>query len=600
MNSKILSWKKIILVVLLSTLGFYSFKVKNNLYIGHHPESMLKNLLERFFDSVDPFSATDILLAVFVFCIFFFGFSKKIKPSVSSMILSGLLAASYVMMSFYAHFDSLEYMFFDKFQFFVCIIETVGLFFVFLFITNLLERLFISVNIPRKDDERFSKRFFFISSLLMFAVWMVWILGGYPGGTNPDAVLQLKNFYGDVERTAWQPPFSTLIMGGLFELGRIIKDADFGFFLYNVFQALCGALVFSYSLYLPAKAGTPKIIPILGTVFFSFLPMWGAYAQWFEKDFLYTVSVVWFVSLVLRLFLEKRLSVKATVILSVSGLMMSLLRGNGIYVFVPTLLATAMFFKKDVRKKLLISFAGVLISFELVTRVLYPCLGIGKTSVSETIGFMFQATARYVNEYPDEVTDFEKEVLSQNFQSYDNLFFYDAKINDPVKIYYNHSNFKAYLKIWFEMFKKHPIVYAESYLNGSYGYLAPVSFSIGPWIVLEDYDSYLIDLGISHIGNVKSEMFLANTLNRIVSVPIVKYMVSPGLYTWITVILAWILIKNKRRGTWIILIPSAVNILVCTASPLSDAMRYALPTVALTPLMVGWAFLVLSSEKINE
>lgn len=38
----------------------------------------------------------------------------------------------------------------------------------------------------------------------------------------------------------------------------------------------------------------------------------------------------------------------------------------------------------------------------------------------------------------------------------------------------------------------------------------------------------------------------------------------------------------------ILLVPGFINVLVCLASPMSNAIRYELPTVAVIPLLVGW------------
>ena len=69
----------------------------------------------------------------------------------------------------------------------------------------------------------------------IFLCWLIWLILTYPGSANPDSVIQLKHFYGDLNWTEWQPPFSTLLMGGLFHLGKSMGNPGFGMFLYNLF-----------------------------------------------------------------------------------------------------------------------------------------------------------------------------------------------------------------------------------------------------------------------------------------------------------------------------------------------------------------------------
>lgn len=47
----------------------------------------------------------------------------------------------------------------------------------------------------------------------------------------------------------------------------------------------------------------------------------------------------------------------------------------------------------------------------------------------------------------------------------------------------------------------------------------------------------------------------------------------------------------------VLLIPNLVNIFVCTVSPLADAMRYALPAVAVTPFLIGWVLLLMNKKE---
>ncbi len=305
-------------------------------------------------------------------------------------------------------------------------------------------------------------------------------------------------------------------------------------------------------------------------------------------------------TLVAEILFEKECTGKMLACLCLSGLAMALLRSNGIYAIVPTLLAGGIYLKGVGRKRIFTALAVVFVLYEVIVRGIYPAMGIGKASISETIGFMFQATARYVQEYPEEITEYEREVLVRNFQSMDVFSGYDPRIMDPVKIYYNHSDFDSYLEIWWEMFLKHPMTYVESYLNGSYGYMAPVSVDIGAYIMLGEYDPYLREFGLSHVENGHLNYIAVWLWNLNNGLPLLRYLASPGLYTWLTIATCWLLWKNKKTGGVILLIPSLVNILVCTASPLADAMRYALPAVAMMPFVIGWLYLLGGNEGFSE
>ena len=168
---------------------------------------------------------------------------------------------------------------------------------------------------------------------------------------------------------------------------------------------------------------------------------------------------------------------------------------------------------------------------------------------------------------------------------------YDPKNNDPVKIYYNHSDPKGYFKVWGQMFIKHPLTFAASYINGAYGYLAPVKAETGAYINSR-YDEFLSEeLGLT--SGVKSEtrQRFIDYLNGSNGKFPTKYLNMPGLYTWVLISMMLIVGGGRKKELLILFIPSFVTLLVCTVSPLACAMRYALPIVLATPLLVGAAML---------
>lgn len=577
----------------LALISTFSINLRNGLYVGNCPENAVGNILSRLYSAVGSLEIADLFIFFSLCALFNWGFKLTTKVNFSAAFTSAILSLLYVLAIFYRNFNSSLYLRCDAFQLCMAMMQIFGIGTILYFLLLALDWYFSTQLVSVKetpDNNVFHKYFFIISSGFIFLCWLVWLLLTYPGSTNPDAILQLQNFYGDVAWTTWQPPFSSVIMGGLFHIGKLLVDANFGFFLYNLVQGIAGALVFSFALSRLNKKGAPLIVSIAGMIFFGLAPMWGAYVQWFEKDFLYTVSVVLFITLMAEVIIDKNCSRKQLIFICMSGLAMALLRNNGIYVIIPTTLAASIYLKSINRKRIIGGLAIVFLSYELIVKGLYPALGIGETSIAETIGFMFQATARYVQEFPQDVTPYEREVIAQNFQNFDNLLNYNPRIIDPVKIYYNHSDFGSYLKIWLQMLFKHPGVYIESLLNGSYGYLAPVSVDIGAYVMLGEYDPYLKELGIAHVenGNLNSIAVWIWHLGN--GLPLIKYFASPGLYTWLTLAALWLLWRHKKTGGIILLIPSLINIAVCIASPLADAMRYALPTVAAFPLIVGWMY----------
>ena len=92
------------------------------------------------------------------------------------------------------------------------------------------------------------------------------------------------------------------------------------------------------------------------------------------------------------------------------------------------------------------------------------------------------------------------------------------------------------------------------------------------------------------MGNAASLLECVRLLS--ITWPVVKVLDYPGFYTWIVVICAFILIKNKHYKVIPFYIPALFNLLICIASPLQNEMRYALPIVAMAPFYVGMGLIL--------
>lgn len=425
-------------------------------------------------------------------------------------------------------------------------------------------------------------------ALIIFICWLPWILLNYPGTGMPDTFVQLQQFLGESEWTAWQPPLSSYLMGILFTMGSRIADANFGCFLYCLLHTCVGAWVFSLSMRKLYDMGISFKWCMTGILFFALTPLWGAYAQWFEKDLLYAEITLLQAVCMLEVVKKKECSLKAGILLALSGILSCFLRNNGIYALIPALIVLAVFVKKVARRRVVTVLVVTLVVYGGVTKGIYPALGIGGAPISEALSIPFQQTARYVCYFGDEVTDYEKEVID-NVLSYDNLINYNPVISDPIKNCYKGGNLAEYFDVWFGMFLKHPGSYMAAIINKSYGYIAPVSQDIGAWVGRVPYD-YEKEKGIYHVFGENTSEILRQSWNISLHLPLIRYLCTPGLYSWILLVLAALLIRHRKFGALIMLVPSLMNLLVCIASPLASAMRYELPIVATIPLLIGWTY----------
>ncbi len=588
-------WGKRILYFLLSCLAVFALHCRFEIFGGGFPDSDLLNGLNKLYDAFSGPEFVDLLVLAAIYKMLWFADEKCEQAGIGTLIFSFGLSVLLVAAISFKKFNSTAFLRANSFQLFISCICIAGFWVMIYNLIRCLYALFpgegfgIMETKAGKGKSFLEKYFFPVGFFVIFLGWLPWILMNYPGSGCPDSVLQLKEFFGEEPWAAGHPPLSTCIMGGLVALGRWLADANFGCFLYCLLQTCVGAWVFSLSMKKLRDIGVGVGWCMAGIVFFAFTPFWGTYAQWVEKDLLYAEAALLQTICMMEILVKKQCDKRDTALLFISTLAAVFLRNNGIHAVLPALLLLAIWLRGVSRRRVGLVMLVTLIAYEGTMRVLYPALDMGGIPVSESLSIPFQQTARYVCEHGNEVTEQEREVLEKTF-GYENLFGYNPVISDPVKIRYRGAELGEYFKVWFGMFWKHPGTYVSAFVNQAYGYLAPVEPNIEAWIQEEyDYD-YMRELGLYHVFDIKLAYVLAQIWHLSMRLPLVKYLCMPGLYTWIVMILALLLLKRRRYAALILFVPGFMNILVCLASPLANAIRYELPTVASVPLLLGWAY----------
>ena len=605
--------------ILLSCAAVFYLHCRFEILGGGFTDCDILNGLKKLYNTFYGPDYADLFILIAIYAMLRFVWKKDHKTDTGFLLLSLILSILLMASISYKKFNSADLLFANSFQIFISGFCILGFWIILYGILRCIYHLFPGKTILCQDSCLLSrpdtlsadgrknapgkstfleKHFFPIGSGIIFLGWLPWILLNYPGSGCPDGLLQLRQFLGEAPWSAGHPPLSSCIIGGLFTMGRRLADANFGFFLYCFLQTCIGAWIFSLSMRKLQKLGIPVKWCMWGILYFAFTPLWGTYAQWVEKDLLFAeISVLQTVCMI-DILVKKECSRKDAILLACASLVTVFLRNNGIHAILPALLLLTVWLRHHSRKRALAVLLTTFLVYEGAVKILYPALDIQGVYRSEALSIPFQQTARYVIEHLEEVTEYEKEVIDSVF-GFESMFNYNPVISDPIKISYHGADLDEYYKIWFLMFFKHPGSYLSAFINLSYGYLAPVSQNIEAWIQEEYYDS-MGELGLYHPLDVNYAYFLAQIWNLSMKLPLIKYLCTPGMYTWIVAVLAMLLFKRRRYSALILLVPGIMNILVCLASPLADAIRYELPTVASVPLLIGWTYYSLCSPASTE
>lgn len=378
------------------------------------------------------------------------------------------------------------------------------------------------VRIPAREEE---VMWFRLAKISMIIGWTPFILAFLPGSIPADGFRQLDVFLGAMPLDNHHPWVLTMIMGGLLTLGKTIWCYNFGVFLiviaFTSVEIWCYSAVVRY-LY---RWKAPKWI-LFGTVLlFAFVPIFGSYAQAVIKDGLYTAVITLYFAVYIDIC--HSFSKRKAVYLFLLGISVCLTRNNGIHLVLPSLILLFFFLVKGARKYAFIVAVCVFACYLGVEKGAAPALGVAPGSRCEMLSVPFQQTARYLREYPDDVTASEKKAINR-ILDYDVLAEkYNPELSDPVKITFRFRDddndpkldgyMKDYFKAWFAMFRRHPGVYIQATLNNIYSYNDPFHMGRGQQGVYRFYIDKLYQkkagIDVSFVGPKKSSIYSGFMMN---------------------------------------------------------------------------------------
>lgn len=400
--------------------------------------------------------------------------------------------------------------------------------------------------IPAREEE---VMWFRLAKISMIIGWTPFILAFLPGSIPADGFRQLDVFLGAMPLDNHHPWVLTMIMGGLLTLGKTIWCYNFGVFLivivFTSVEIWCYSAVVRY-LY---RWKAPKWI-LFGTVLlFAFVPIFGSYAQAVIKDGLYTAVITLYFAVYIDIC--HSFSKRKAVYLFLLGISVCLTRNNGIHLVLPSLILLFFFLVKGARKYAFIVAVCVFACYLGVEKGAAPALGVAPGSRCEMLSVPFQQTARYLREYPDDVTASEKKAINR-ILDYDVLAEkYNPELSDPVKITFRFRDndddpkldgyMKDYFKAWFAMFRRHPGVYIQATLNNIYSYNDPFHMGRGQQGVYRFYIDKMYQkkagIDVSYVGPKKIQYIFRLYDELWMRTPGLGLILSAGTYTWLTLLL---------------------------------------------------------------
>jgi hypothetical protein len=401
-----------------------------------------------------------------------------------------------------------------------------------------------------------------------------------------------------------------VFFGALYEIGG---QGNGGFSLITLAQGILSIVVFSFicwRVYLMRMSARDYWVS-LG--FYAICPLWVLSALFIEKGTLYFIFFALAVCLLAEMYIKRKTGWQVW-LFSVSLLLFCLMRKEGIFVAagMTAVLVVALAGQREKLKGLAAGVAGMLLVFvtqSILSGMFYnPDVNQNRSNF-HAYSHLVQQTARTVRDYHD-LTPGEEDAIKTTFYwlSEDDPYkigeVYTPENFDPTKTYmYEVKDKGLYLKTWLSMLVRHPDSYAQASLNQTYGYYYPFFKASGFGGLLfaepngfgsrdrDDYSSQLLSIVDStHFSQSANKRTAIQTWTTSIwrDMPVLSFVISPGVYTWVLAIAITVLLRKRRFRAAAVFVAPVLILVFCELSGMNGSWRIYASIAAAMPLLLSF------------
>lgn len=480
---------------------------------------------------------------------------------------------------------------------------------------------------PQKLQSFACSHEFVMLSIAIVVAWLPYLVLFFPGVVMYDTTWELFQTQGSgaittAAFTDHKPLFHTLLIGALFNLGKMTGSQTLGIFLITLFQYLTMAFAFAFLLKYCRRVTGMRGVQIVGLVFLALFPVFPLYAVAPFNDCLAAAAfVVWAVHFAeaTRTRADCLSSKKELFALIAWGAAAALLKKPNAYIIVACAIILAIWARKHIVAIAVQGLAPAVICLIVVPACVYPVLNVAPGDKGEMLGTFFQQTVTYALNNEDKLSDSDREAIDKIINLDKAISSYTPNTFDYAKYYYRNSETASelfdYFKKWAKEGADDPLCYLSAFAKIQYPWIYPSSTMDFYSIAYDDMRKSVATLNADYTQGKSLEVWrtldyeapslfegardaLITSLNTFGKAPGVGLLLSVALYaTWIPLALTLIgMTSRKRKISLAALAPMYASMAVLFISPLVMC-RYALPVFALTPLAFAIA---LSGTKQGE
>lgn len=464
-----------------------------------------------------------------------------------------------------------------------------------------------------------TRKRFLLAAGLTALCWLPYYILFFPGLNNPDTSMQIawalryptdwlkySPVRGEgVYATNHHPYFTTLLFGLFGRIGLALGDIRWGVALYCLLQLLLTAGVMTGLWFYLRRLGLPHRIFRGGLAFTALFPLYPLYAITMLKDSLFSLACLVLSALLFEIARTRGRCLKKNwfcALLFFTAWAVMLTKNQGVYFII--LAGLACLVCRRVRTRAAVSLLLPAVLFQTVWMgILLPMWNVAPVGKQETLGLLFQQTARCVLTYPEDVTAEEEEAIRAvlDYDRFDVL--YDPMQSDGVKFTFNQDateeEMSAYYRAWLQMFRRHPDAYVQAFISNVYAgfYLqheTPLSYTHYDNREVASYPELCIP---TPPLLARLEPAVQTVLRAVQHLPGIGLLFSIGGYPWAILFLFLNALRRKQYALLLPQLPSILTVAVLLLSPVSGSYRYAMPMTYAIPFLLAAGLLPVWQDR---
>ncbi len=310
---------------------------------------------------------------------------------------------------------------------------------------------------------------------VMTVCWIPVFLAEYPGFFVYDAVdeyvaVATRHF------TTHHPLLHTLLLGGCVRAGEVVfGSANTGIAVFIIVQMIVIAFLFAWVI---SCMGRFRVFAIL---WYGLFPTVVMFALCSVKDTMFSAALTAAVVLTVRV-LHGNARRADCISLALALLIMMLMRHNAVYAYIIYACVMGAYMALHRTGTLMtrvlpaLGLAAVLCIYGLVNLSLGLACHAESSEHQEILTVPIQQLARTWSVYVDEFSPEELKTLYEILPE-ETLKHYTPELSDPVKAGFDNAAYEKdparYRRLWFELFKRHPLSFFNAWIDTGYGFYYP-------------------------------------------------------------------------------------------------------------------------------